>query len=267
MQDPIAIARVRAVPHLRRALLRGWPRLAVSGMLALTGLAGFLCSFGLLRLGVDGMGARYAISVLVAYAAFLAQLRLWVALARRRGPGSDPSSALDGVTDLGDLPGLELPARWVGAGGRFAGGGASGAFSPPPSAVAPGGAPELGAGASKAAGGLGIDLDLDLDGWQVLAIAVLVLLVACGAIAAGYVVWSAPTLLAEVFFDGVVAGVLYRRLRRGSARAWWQGALSRTWVPALVLLLFFGFGGLVLEHAVPGARSIGDVVRAVADRR
>lgn len=68
MKDPIAIARARSLPRLRRALLRGWPRIAVGAMLALTTLAGFLCSVTLLHLGVGGMGLRYALSVLAAAA-------------------------------------------------------------------------------------------------------------------------------------------------------------------------------------------------------
>ena len=60
MNDPIAFAKDRSLPRLRRAVLRGWPRLAVSGMVAVTALSGFLSSAALLRLGVDGMGLRYA---------------------------------------------------------------------------------------------------------------------------------------------------------------------------------------------------------------
>jgi hypothetical protein len=253
MLDPIALARTRSLPALRRSVSRGWPRLAVGGMIALTTLSGFLCSVALLHLGVGGMGVRYAISVLVAYAVFLAQLWLWVALARRSGLGRDPGPD---IPDLSGLPDVELPAPWQGGGGHFAGGGASGGWS---GAGEPGIATHAASGAADAAGGL----DLDLDGWPILAAAVLLLLVASGAIAAGYLVYTAPSLLAEVFFDGVVAGVLYRRLRRGSERAWWHGALSRTWVPALVVFLLFGIGGRVLDELVPGADSIGGVVRGV----
>jgi hypothetical protein len=260
MHDPIAAARSRSLPRLRRALLRGWPRVAVGGMVAVTALSGFLASVALLRLDLDGMGLRYAAATLLAYAVFLGQLWIWLALARRRSRG-DP---LDGL-DAAELPRAEGSGPWSGGGGRFSGGGASGRFEAPvvvdaPSAAgmaAPGGTPE---GAPAA---LDLGVDLDLDGWQIAAVVAVAAIAASVAIAAGWIVWSAPALLAEVLFDGVVAGVLYRRVRRGSPRAWWHGALARTWVPAVVVLAFLGIGGRVLEEVVPGARSIGDVLRAL----
>jgi hypothetical protein len=230
-------------------------------MLALTTLAGFLCSFALLHLGAAGMGLRYAVSVLVAYAVFLAQLRVWVALVRRRHRGRsghvDPLDALDAVD-------VRLPARWVGGGGRFAGGGASGSFDASAQGIAPVVSDAASDAGGSAHGGWGLGLDFDADGWPLLAAIVAAVLLASGLIAMGYVVYTAPALLAELLFDGVVAGVLYRRLRRAGEPAWWHGALSRTWVSAFVVLLFFGIGGRVLEVVVPGARSIGDALRFIA---
>jgi hypothetical protein len=123
----------------------------------------------------------------------------------------------------------------------------------------PGGdvAGEVGSAAVDAIGGA---FDSD-DGWPIVAAIVVVALAVSSIAAAGYVIYTAPQLLAEVFFDGAVAGVLYRRARRGAAREWWQGALSRTWIPALVVFVFFTAGGFVLEWAAPGARTLGDVLR------
>jgi hypothetical protein len=60
------------------------PRLLISLILLLTGLAGFLTSFLLLRLGVIEMWLRYPAAILVAYSVFLLLLRLWLSLLRPR---------------------------------------------------------------------------------------------------------------------------------------------------------------------------------------
>ena len=65
--------------HLEAA---GRPRLLITGFLAVAMAAGSVASAGFLRLGLDAMVFRYPLAVGVAYAAFLAMLRLW--LARQR---------------------------------------------------------------------------------------------------------------------------------------------------------------------------------------
>jgi hypothetical protein len=62
----------------RRLEQRGYPRLQMALLVALTGGAGFLCSFTLLRSGIDAMWLRYLISVGAAYLAFLVLLWLWM---------------------------------------------------------------------------------------------------------------------------------------------------------------------------------------------
>lgn len=69
------------VRYFRRT---GWPRLWMSQVVLLTGLAGFAASFTLLRLGETSMAIRYPISVGVAYAVFLLLLRYWAEVERRR---------------------------------------------------------------------------------------------------------------------------------------------------------------------------------------
>ena len=76
--------RERRVERVRRLLLsRGMPRVQMSLILAVTGLAGFLASFALLHAGLTRMWLRYPVSVLFAYAVFLLLLRLWLFLHSR----------------------------------------------------------------------------------------------------------------------------------------------------------------------------------------
>lgn len=210
-----------------------------------TGLAGFGVSVALLALGVASMPIRYTVAVLAAYAVFLLLVRLWALYQRRRLEvhGSladfvpDPDHA---ATDVGTS---------VGGGGRFGGGGAGRSWED--EAVAPDAAPVT-------SGVPALDLDLD-EGW-VLVVPVVVLV--GGVLAAVYVVYTAPVLLAEVLLDVVLVSGLYRRLRRLESRSWLTTAIRRTWVPVALVVLLVAAGGFVIQHVVPQADSIGDVLGA-----
>lgn len=241
-----------------RLLKQGLPRLQMSGLLALTGAAGFLTSFSLLELGVESMAVRYPVVVLAAYAVFLLLLRVWLWMQR------------DGSWDAGDfidltevvVDGAEGVGSLTGGGGSFGGGGASASFEAPRVPVPKVPAPKSGGG-----GGKSFDFGLDLDeGGIVVLIAVLILAVAALGTAL-WVVWSAPVLLAEVLVDGLVLTGLYRRLRREpEPTSWLVGAVRRTWLPALVAAALFCFSGWLLQKAAPEARSIGAAVKAVSGR-
>jgi hypothetical protein len=77
-----------------------------------------------------------------------------------------------------------------------------------------------------------------------------------------YVVYLAPVLLAEVAFDGAVVSTTYQRLRNQDLRSWEGDVLRRTWLPASVVIVMMTLVGYALHRAVPGAHSIGGVVRA-----
>jgi hypothetical protein len=74
-----AVSRHTILARLRARLeQRGYPRLQMALLVALTGGAGFLCSSAMLRSGVEQMWLRYLVSVAVAYFAFLVLLWLWL---------------------------------------------------------------------------------------------------------------------------------------------------------------------------------------------
>ena len=62
----------------RRLEQQGYPRLQMAVLVALTGGAGFLCTFTMLQHGVEAMWLRYLVSVGVAYVTFLLLLWLWM---------------------------------------------------------------------------------------------------------------------------------------------------------------------------------------------
>ena len=222
------LAEIRA-----RFIAKGYPRLLVLFILLLSGLAAFAFSAGTLRLGFEQMALRYLAATLVGYATFLFLIRIWIAFHRREW---DPRN---------DIP--DLPGGSSGSHGEAFGGGESGGAG----ASANWHAPELGAG------DIGIDFD---DAWP-LALAAAVLL--GSVLAMFYVVYAAPVLLAEIALDAALVAGIYRKLRKQDARYWLGSALRHTWKPAAIAAACLWVAGTALQWAVPYARSIGDVVRAL----
>jgi hypothetical protein len=88
-----------------------------------------------------------------------------------------------------------------------------------------------------------------------------------GLVAAAWVVWIAPALLAEVLLDaGLVAG-LYGTLHSIEARSWLGTTLRRTWRSAVVIVVFMAAFGFVVQTVMPEVDSIGDVPRAMTTVR
>ncbi|MDQ3754564.1 MAG: hypothetical protein M3371_07530 [Acidobacteriota bacterium] len=247
--------RAQAVERTRRLLLRqGWPRLQMALILLLTGCAGFLVSFVLLRAGLTQMWLRYPVAILTAYAVFLLLLRVWLSLQR---PRESRSSVEADVSNVGfDLvnatgSGRGHAAPTFGGGGDFGGGGAGGSW-----------AQSLGGSSSGGQSGVLGDLDLDFgdEGCGVI-VAVIALLAAIigGLLITLYVVYAAPALLAEILVDGLLVSGLYKSLKDVEQRHWLRTAVSKTLLPMLLVLILFILAGYVMQRAVPEAHSVGDI--------
>lgn len=237
---------VRARRHLQQ---RGWPRLQMALIVALTGAAGFLASHLLRLAGVDAMLMRYPMAVLLAYGVFLLLMWLWI---RWRW-----DNVLDGLSS--EVGGGTPPARgsavespWSGAGGRSGGGGASASWNESASA-GEGDAGELPLAA----------LADDEAGLPLLAILGIAALVATVLLASVWVVWSAPVLMAELLVDAAIAGGLYRRMQGMQQQGWWRLCISHTLWPLLGLLLFFAVLGWLAQEFVPGATHLLQVFQAL----
>jgi hypothetical protein len=221
-----------------RLLRRGLPRLQMSGLLALTGAAGFLSSFLLLQLGVGSMALRYPVAVGLAYGVFLLLLRVWLDIQRRgwldvasdQGPDVLDAS-FDAVLDAADSHALEVPS---GGGASFGGGGKGSGFD--------------------------FSFDLDDSGFFVLLAVLIAAVAAVGA--ALWILWIAPALLAEVLVDGLVMTALYKRLKQPQPTYWLASAVRRTWIPTLAVALLLSVAGWLLQRAEPDARSLGAAWKA-----
>jgi len=226
--------RERRIEVIKRRLLQdSMPRLQMSLILLLTGLAGFLASFSLLQLDVSRMWIRYPIAILIAYGVFLLLLRLWLWIY-----GRDMEVDLD--PDLAEVV-LDLP---------------SGGYAPSEVSHANVGG-DIGhthaGGSSSWWSGIDFDLDLD-DGWF-LVIAVIVLIGAL--IASLYIIYIAPLLLAEILIDGVLLVGLYKKVKHIDQQHWLRAAVRRTIIPVLLIAMFFSIAGFAMQRIAPEAHSIG----------
>jgi hypothetical protein len=206
------------------------PRVQMMLLLAAAGGAGFLTSYGLLKLGLDQMALRYPLAVGGAYLVFFLLLRLWLTFQ------SDPDESLDGLDLAVDVADAGLDVMSFG--------------SAPPMPVTKSSGPSL---------DLGVP---DLDEGIFLIVIAAVAAVVLGAVF--YVIYLAPLLLAEVLVDGVLLVAFYKRLKRPEPEHWALCAVRRTWIPAIIVAVTFFFAGVVFQSLAPEARSIGGVWKSVS---
>jgi hypothetical protein len=197
----------------------------------LTGLCGFLISFGLLHLGVYSMAIRYPLAVLGAYGAFLGFLRGWVEWEQR---GFDPDNAefQEAVRDA-HPPGERPADRTRSSSGKWSGW--LDGLDLPTDMLAEG--PE---------GCLGLVILLALLGFVILLISYLA---------------KTPALIEEGFLDTFLVVGLYRRLRIAAREHWLGTTIRKTWKTVGLVAAALAFLGFCLQYHAPEARSIGPAIR------
>lgn len=252
---------------LRRGLQsHTWPRAQMTLLVSLTGGSGLLASFLMLHAGVDRMALRYPLALGVAYGVFLLLLWAWL-----RTRADDWTDVPDASLDLPTPSGRGTPPWSSGGGGDFGGGGASASFDAPVPAqgFSQGATPSCTADKGLSDGlGEGFNSLGDVADADELVVPLLVIALAAGLLLSSfYVVYSAPTLFAELLLDGALSASLYRRLRGIERRHWVATALRRTALPFVLTALLLATVGWGLQTAVPGARSVGDALGHVQTTR
>lgn len=230
----------------------------------LAGGGAFLFSVIALTAGLHSMAVRYGLAALTGYMSFALLIRGWIAM--RRGDFDLASNLPIPDFDLGGAGTSAARAPRLFMGGRSGGGGSTGDWADT-SSEARSVMPIPVRTAAKPSGGRGVGGFLDAldsdNGWKVVAAAALVF---AAVLAAAFVVYSAPTLLAEIAVDAGVMTTVYRRIRQHEVVHWTGAVLRHTWLPALVIIVFMAGAGYLLQMAAPEARSIGGVVRALTSQ-
>ena len=256
MQRPVPPTRSRyhAVLHLQSQLEeRSFPRLQMGFLVGLTGGFGLLASFALLNAGMQSMALRYPLALGLAYLFFLFLLWLWL-----RSTASDYAGELpnlgEGMPSGGGVSGDARPPAPMssGGGGQYGGGGANGSFDHAAgvSLDEPFAAEPVGKVAASIA---------DADEYTVPFLVILLAL--CLALASFYVVYLAPSLFAEILFDGALSYSLYRHLRGVGSSHWMGTALRRTVLPFGITAIFLCLAGMAMATYATGARTVAEVMQ------
>ncbi|MCC8627680.1 hypothetical protein [Xanthomonas vesicatoria] len=241
MSDRRRVSIEQARRHLERD---GWPRVQMSAIVLITATGGLLASFLLRNAGVDAMAVRYPIATLFAYGVFL--LLMWAWLRWRNDIDGD---VVEDCVDLGSSAAQDT-SGWAGHGGNSSGAGRSGTWSTPSGST------------SDVLGDS--ELPAFVDGDAALPIVAVVIVLAAAAVAivaAAWVVWSAPVLMAELVVDAALAGGLYRRMRGVQAQGWWWLCVRHTLWPLIGVLAFFLVVGAVAQHKAPQATTLVEALR------
>jgi hypothetical protein len=239
-----------------------YPRLQMTMMVMGTALAGMLASWVLMHMGVIHMGWRYGCSVICSYLAFLGLLRIWLHFEGRRIQVDlgmvDPEDVIDLVDNASDI---ELPSF---RGGSGSSGVQASSFEtspqapmllPQPMPVQP--VVSGGGGGSGSGGG---SFDFSLDGDELVVVILVVAAVAAALLAAFWIIYQAPTILADVALNGALSAGLYKRLKNvDEGENWVFSAFKRTALPFVVVGIMFAVAGHYMQAYAPEARSVGGV--------
>ena len=224
-------------------------------IVTIAGVTGFLASALMLTSGLMEMWLRYAYAMGAAYLMFLLLLRLWL------------RTSAEDYTDIPDLSGItpspghssESAYVYEGKGGEFSGGGAQGSYDGATShseiSLEPldhssfDGSDVVGEALSNAAQAEELAIPL-----------VVLVLLGTMLLSAAFIVYSAPTLFAELLLDALLTAGLYRKLRKLETRHWLETAIRRTVWPFIMTTLVISASGWGMQLYAPGAHSLGEVM-------
>lgn len=206
---------------------RSFPRIALSLILGITGVAGFLISYILLKAGFVHMWMRYPVAVLASYAVLLALIRVWIEIESERFDETDADlengddyDSVHASSKLSSFDAEDLPTGCLDV---------------------PGGCVEVGAEGCLPVILIGVVVSLGVVFFTTVA--------------------GAPALVAEVFLDAFLVSVLYRRLKLAHQEHWLGTALRKTWKPVLLTAVLLLIGGWALEMIAPESHSLGEAIK------
>ena len=230
---------------------KSMPRVQMCVMVSATGIAAFLFTSFLLKMGITQMHIRYLFATIFAYLIFLLFVWFWIAYYRSKVNIVERDNYVD-ITNLDPTlidPVFETRVNPF-EGGSSGGGGAGGSFDSEKICIGES------SGSESASHLASIDFDFD----EMIIVVVLIAAI-CAALFSGlYLIYSAPVLLTEVLLDGVLSYGLYRRLTKLDQENWLENVVKRTIIPFAITGVFFFVAGILIVHCLPGSDSIGDVI-------
>lgn len=238
---------------LTRERVRSWLesrfflRIHMTLILGATFLAGLVLTNALLVAGIASPILRYALAVVGAYVAFLLLIRLWMVYVRVGGI----DFTADGVQMAFDAGGSDADVELLTGGGRFGGAGASDSWGDA--------APQAVTVSGKPSSGRGSWFSFDVDGEGLIVVILLIALVLALLLVGIYVIYSAPVILSEAFFEALLAGVLAKRARRIRGARWLGAVWRATAWPFLGVLALAIALGWAVRHTCPEAHRLMEV--------
>ena len=233
-------------------------------MLSAVVASGVLSSKLLLMAGFHSLRLRYPIAVLVSYGVFLLLIRVWLWYVSARRVVYLKTGQFDiGGFDVGFPSGGGSGGGSVQfGGGSSGGGGASDAFDGPvPVNFMAAPAPSGGGGGHSS--WFDFDFGFDLDGDGLLILILLAVLILGIVLAAVYLVYAAPQILAEAAWQFALAGAI-RTAAKQEGGAWMPGLLKSTVLPFIVVLLLATGLGWFAHHVCPPASRLLEVLHCPA---
>jgi len=199
------------------------------------------------------LALRYGIAVVLAFAAFLGFLKLWLAYVShcaKSASGSDWSDFLDFDFDCDGFSSGSSNAAgdMTSGGGSFGGGGATGSWGDSQPVVASSSGFHL----------PDVNVDVDEDLGVIILVAVLVLVIAFAAL---WVIWAAPAILGEAAFQASLTVALARRAKKISTGSWVGSVVKSTIIPFVVVLALAITLGWYAQKKCPSAARLHDALR------
>ena len=245
-------------------------------ILLVTTLSGVLFARGLLTVGVVDFRVRYPLAVIFSYLVFFFCIKLWM---NYIGAMKDSKDAIaDSLTYSGPSAGSNIPnplssikggagqiseEGLVSGGGQFLGAGASGSFNNPQVVLAAAASPDSSTG-QEAAGGVGKTIGKAADALGddnfILPALILLALVVTIFISVAFLLYGAPTILAEAAFQGVLATSLIKKTQGISDQSWAGSIFKATWKPFAGTFAIAFLCGLVLHKFFPKAIRLADIL-------
>jgi hypothetical protein len=239
------IARIERFIEARRH-----PRLMLFVIVLLTGITAFAASLLFWHLGVAWMWLRYPMTVTLAYIVFVLLVWLWLRSQEDHADVPDLSSL-----DPGALGSSGHAGECVhGAGGDFAGAGASAGFDS-------GAATEV-----AATGGSGVTrgvAEVAVHGAAAAGegCAVVLLVGLIGLVIGGLffgVLAFAPGMLAEFALDAALMTLLYRRMRRPNEPYLWRAIVRRSRAAFIATAVVASVAGAMMQWVAPHTTTLGE---------